>query len=177
MGGNKPEEWRAVAGSDRYEVSSFGQVRSLDHTTADGRRIKGRVLRLYKMPNGYMQVSLGADAKRYVHRLVCEAWHGEPALGAEAAHLDGTKINNAASNLVWATRAENEQHKKMHGTYERPRVFKQPHHRRRGPKPKRHPLADDVIQMRKAGASIVNVAEFLGMSKSGAYGVIRNRCP
>ena len=38
------EEWRAVPGWPRYEVSSIGGVRSIDHVDTRGQRRKGRVL-------------------------------------------------------------------------------------------------------------------------------------
>ena len=40
------EIWKPVVGYEGlYEVSSLGNVRSLDKITADGRRIKGKILK------------------------------------------------------------------------------------------------------------------------------------
>jgi hypothetical protein len=54
---------------------------------------------------------------RYVARLVCEAFHGKaPSPQHHAAHLDGDQNNNRATNLAWTTPAENNGHKRAHGT-------------------------------------------------------------
>ena len=169
------EEWRAIPEFENYEASSLGRIRSLDHLSSDGRRISGRILKPWLAAGRYHYVSLGQAKKAGVHRLVCKAFHGVPPIEMEAAHRDGNSLNNSPDNLVWATRAENEQHKREHGTYDRPRVFKQPHHKKRGPAPSRHPRADEMIAMRNLGATIKEVADAMGMSKSGAHGVLKRR--
>jgi hypothetical protein len=46
----------------------------------------------------------------YVHRLVCAAFHGPPpSPDHEVAHSNGIKTDCRASNLRWATSAENKQ--------------------------------------------------------------------
>ena len=47
------------------------------------------------------------NKKIYVHRAVCELFNGAPFPGAVCRHLDGSKVNNASSNLAWATQKEN----------------------------------------------------------------------
>ena len=59
---------------------------------------------------------------RYVHRIVCEAWHGQaPSPEHEAAHLCGKGHEGCVNrkHLVWKTRAENEADKLAHGTHNR----------------------------------------------------------
>lgn len=56
---------------------------------------------------GYLSVTLGSGRKRYVHRLVALAFHGDPPSGFEACHNDGNKRNNRAENIRWASRQEN----------------------------------------------------------------------
>lgn len=101
------EEWRTVSGFSDYAVSSAGRVR--------GPR---GILKTY--PARYLQVTIYAGGKRklaHVHRLVCEAFHGPcPSENHHAAHGDGNAHNNAASNLRWAARTENEADKVAHGT-------------------------------------------------------------
>jgi len=62
-------------------------------------------------PKGYQSLVLceaGASFTRYIHRLVCEAFHGPPPTPRhQAAHKDDDKLNNAACNLYWATPLEN----------------------------------------------------------------------
>ena len=169
------EIWKPCLENCRYEVSTLGRVRSLGHNSTGGRFIIGRVLKPYRMPSGYMQVSLGRNANKYVHRLVCAAFHGEPASGSEVSHLDGTRDNNEVRNLKWSTHSENEQTKKLHGTYARPINFFKVGQKRRGPKPTMHPQAKEIVSMRSGGATLKQVGAAFGMSKSGIFGVLRNR--
>lgn len=104
--------WKRVQRSPyrAYEVSSDGRVRR------DGRELGGYVDRY-----GYRTVllSYAGLARRFsVHRLVCEAFHGPAPDRHEVAHLDGNRRNNSATNLKWATSAENNSHKKAHGTHQ-----------------------------------------------------------
>ena len=126
------EEWRSIAGYEGvYEVSSFGQVRSLDRTVfmprprrAGGRPytrlVKGKHLaQTVCQSNGYLVVSLNKDglAKTCsVHVLVCEAFHGPRPARSVVAHVDGQKYNNAAVNTRYATYIENAADRTAHGT-------------------------------------------------------------
>ncbi len=104
-------EWRRVPISPyrRYEVSSDGRVRRGD-----------RELRGDTDSDGYRRVLLsyaGIPKRFKVSRLVCEAFHGaQPFDRAEACHMDGDRSHDFASNLGWATHAENISHKVGHGT-------------------------------------------------------------
>lgn len=119
----RPEEWRPVLGYEGYyEVSSSGRVRSLPRTAP--RRVKGavpvrgRVLTAYPDSHGYPSVKLsrdGAQRRRPVHVLVCEAWHGPRPDGMEARHLDDDKTNTAPENLRWGTRSENVRDRRRNG--------------------------------------------------------------
>lgn len=51
--------------------------------------------------------------------LICKAFNGTPKDGYEVSHFDGNKLNNKPSNLIWETRSENHQRKKLHGTDDR----------------------------------------------------------
>lgn len=101
--------WRPVKSHPNYEVSEDGQVRRA-----------GRVLKAAVNPRtGYLTYSLyqsNRETRRYVHHLVAEAFIGPRPDGYEVAHGDGDKSNNRASNLRYATRAENEADKIAHGT-------------------------------------------------------------
>jgi len=112
-----------------------------------------------------------------VHRLVALTFLGPPVgERKEAAHKNGKPSDNRLENIVWSSRSENEQHKRAHGTYDRPVNYYKPGQKKRGPKPSRHPRADEMISMRKSGATIQEVADTMGMSKSGAYGALKDRC-
>lgn len=47
---------------------------------------------------------------KYVHRLVAMAFVKGMVSGKEVNHIDGNKRNNAASNLEWVTKSENQLH-------------------------------------------------------------------
>jgi hypothetical protein len=65
---------------------------------------------------GYMAIAVLGSKKIYIHRSVCELFNGLPMPGQQCRHLDGKRINNAASNLKWGTASENNEDKILHGT-------------------------------------------------------------
>ncbi len=114
------ETWRDIPGWEGfYQVSTNGRVRSLDRIVkarhpASGkiepRKYAGRVLRLNKMKNGYLWVSLVCNQKlsrEYVHRLVLRAFAGLCPDGLEVCHGNGIRDDNRLENLRYGTRSEN----------------------------------------------------------------------
>ena len=105
------EEWRPVVGYEGlYEVSNTGQVRSLDRYIKNGhssyRLHKGKVISLLKGEYGYIQVNLyynGKNYKKYVHRLVAQAFIPNPDNLPQINHKDEDKTNNRVDNLEWCT--------------------------------------------------------------------------
>jgi hypothetical protein len=93
-----------------YEVSSDGQVRSLDRIDRLGRFREGRVIRQGYAGAGYSHINLRHDGQRkgaYVHRLVAEAFlDGD----GEVNHINGDKADNRVENLEWSTHADNIKH-------------------------------------------------------------------
>lgn len=110
------ERWRLLLGYETlYRVGSRGTIFRLARLTSDGRLLKGRALNPIARSSGYLYVTLcgndGQQKRRGVHQLVCEAFHGPPSSeGLEPNHKDGNKRNNAASNLEWITRPNNQRH-------------------------------------------------------------------
>ena len=100
------ETWKPVIGYEGlYEVSDYGCVRSLQRNGY--KRIK--YLKLGK-EKGYFRASLcvgGIIYKKFVHRLVYEAFVGPIPDGLEIDHIDGMPSNNELSNLRVATKKEN----------------------------------------------------------------------
>lgn len=123
------EVWRAVLGYEGYyEVSSLGNVRSIDRLIrrSDGqlRRFRGRSRKAFRHNSkiAYRSVVLSVSSRRKtwcVHALVCASFHGPRPSGMEVRHLNGNPEDNRAENLTWGTQEENELDKVRHGTSRR----------------------------------------------------------
>ena len=121
-------ECRLVSGRDDYAVGDDGSVWTQvpypsNKILADGESPPWRSVKPTLCKNGNMIVRFyGKNGKGayYVHRVVLSAFGGMPPTPQHcAAHSDGDRTNNAASNLRWATRKENERDKLNHGTWNR----------------------------------------------------------
>jgi hypothetical protein len=85
-----------------------------------------------KVTGGYGLVVING-VRHYVHVEACRRGNGPmPAPGMDAAHSCGVRACMNHRHLRWATRAENEADKQMHGTYHM-----------RGPKPSK--LTDEQV--------------------------------
>lgn len=115
------EIWRSIDGFDGfYEVSSLGNVRSLDRTVdviykgvPRTRKYKGRLLSPSnkRSQSGHVNVVLGGGKsgtfRASIHTLVLEAFVCPRPPGKECRHLDDNPANNIVGNLCWGTRSEN----------------------------------------------------------------------
>jgi hypothetical protein len=119
------ETWLPIPGYEGiYEASDQGRIRSLDRFVNHGlgnasRKIKGKILKCSPANHGYPAVNLYKDGKASflcVHRLIALTFMGSCPDGHEVAHNDGNRLNPKASNLRYATRAENMQDAIKHGT-------------------------------------------------------------
>ena len=108
----KEEIWKEIFINPRYEVSTYGKVRSIDRTigiTEDENRFyKSRIMKSYTPKNRYEQVNLAGDV-RTVHSLVATAFVDKPIsdIKLEVNHIDFDKTNNYYENLEWVTHVEN----------------------------------------------------------------------
>lgn len=93
------EEWRPIPSAPGYEASSAGRIRNA--TT-------GAVLSPNVTSRGYLRLFLGRRRRDYVHRLVCEAFHGAPPVATyHADHVDWDRTNNTPGNLRWLPPEDN----------------------------------------------------------------------
>jgi len=118
--------WKEILGYEGYyEVSSKGEVRSLDREVCvkvgDSiviRKLKGKLMKLTEgvLQNGapgYMVVNLrkeGVSNVVPVHVLVAKSFLNNPTNLPLVNHIDGDKHNNNISNLEWASYSENNSH-------------------------------------------------------------------
>lgn len=108
------ENWKKIEGfNDIYEVSDWGNVRTIEHLANSK---SGNKVHLYpskmkaqrKVPSGYLTVGLmdGNKAKPVrVHVLVATAFvkNDDPINKTQVNHKDENKENNCAWNLEWCT--------------------------------------------------------------------------
>ena len=112
------EQWEPVPGyGDAYQVSSLGNIRSIDRLVPHGkgdRYLLGVVLKIHINKKGYHTVGLshkGLNQTCKVHRLVAHAFLQDSTEERnQINHKDGDKDNNSSSNLEWCTHTENQQH-------------------------------------------------------------------
>lgn len=110
------EIWKPVKGYEgRYEVSNYGNVKSLNYLRTGNEKI----MALRQNEHGYLLVGLykdGVGVKRYVHRLVYEAFIGDvPVFNPsgrgndrmEINHIDENPLNNCAWNLELVSHSVN----------------------------------------------------------------------
>lgn len=128
--------WLPIIGfENEYEVSSDGQVRSVDrvrnyynsrYKKMCSMKLRGKIRKPSLSYDGYAEVHLqkSDSNKSYyarVHRLVASAFIPNPNNLPQVNHKDGNKLNNKVDNLEWVTAENNTRHaiEKLHGCWMR----------------------------------------------------------
>lgn len=96
------EKIKQIEGYPHYYITTFGRVWSDyrgGHWLKPTLNTRGNHQRYY--------VSLGRGHKKYIHRLVAEAFIPNPNDLPEVDHIDTDSTNNHVENLRWATREQN----------------------------------------------------------------------
>ena len=102
------ERWADAPHHPNHQISSLGRVRH--------KKTK-RTLKPFADRYGYLRVSLGNADNVYIHKLVCEAFHGTPIGDRnQVNHIDCNRQNNRATNLEWVTASENIRWGVLHGS-------------------------------------------------------------
>ena len=98
------EEWRQIPDFPKYEVSSWGRVKSTFQN-------KEKIMKPTKSKYGYFHLTLFdvGRVERQVHRLVAEAFLPNPENKPVIDHLNRVRTDNRLENLRWATHQENRQ--------------------------------------------------------------------
>lgn len=170
------EQWRPIAGYEGlYEVSSLGQVRSLDRVVVLGntrkgveRKLKGKILKQHKDKTGTWYVNLNncGLSRTSVHSLVARAFLGPTPEGKEICHGEGGRDNHAVFNLSFKTHKQN-----MNEDRKRDNTL---------PQGARHPMAklteEDVLLIRQRGiAQRKELSELYNISETTVYDIVKRR--
>lgn len=155
-----------------YSVTQDGRIwshpRSWVRTNGSPSHTKGSWLKNSLAKNGYKVVSLYKDFKpdkRYVHRLVAEAFL--PRL--EVNHKNGIKTDNRLENLEWMTTSQNVLHAKQ--------VLKV-----YAPKGEKSPQAKltendvrEIKKLKKEGKTMQELATQFGVCTSGISRIVNRQ--
>lgn len=100
---------KAIKGFENYLITDTGRVYSLKSK---------KYLRATDNGSGYLYVNLcicNSREQHYIHRLVAEAFIGNPENKPTVDHINRVRHDNRVENLRWATRSEqaiNQSHEK-----------------------------------------------------------------
>lgn len=101
------EKWKQIKDADEgYKISTLGRIGSSKYGDF-------RILKTYYAGKGYVMSDIRKDGKtikRYIHRLVAQAFLPNKKNLPEVNHKDGNKNNNTKSNLNWTDGVGNMKH-------------------------------------------------------------------
>lgn len=103
---NKTEIYKQIIGFDKYEISTYGNIKNIKTQ----KQLKGGI------KSGYICVCLsdnnGQSKSCKIHRLVALTFIPNPENKETVNHKNHNKIDNNVDNLEWATTTEQNNHKR-----------------------------------------------------------------
>lgn len=111
--------WKEIPNTDGcyFADSETGKIKSVERKGADGRHLKGKILKPWVQNSGYEVVTLHCKKIQrdfLVHRLVAQTFLIPEEHQTDINHKDGNKRNNKLDNLEYTTRSENIRHSVDH---------------------------------------------------------------
>lgn len=113
------EIWKDIPNNPFYQVSNFGNVRSVPRRVnsavqKSGVRLKKQmILKSFDNGRGYRVVTTQSNNQKknfYIHRIVAECFIENSNNLPQVNHIDGDKSNNHYTNLEWCTADQNITH-------------------------------------------------------------------
>jgi NUMOD4 motif len=152
-----------------YEVSSLGRVRSLDRVTPGGLKRRGRMLKQFVGPSGYLTIDLvdGFHERWPVHQLVARVFIGPRPEGQCTRHGPNGKMDNRLSQICYGTKAEDIQDKFRDQTS--PRGEKQWKHKLTWE------IVADIRRRYAAGEKQADLAAEFGVEPSGISQIVNGK--
>lgn len=101
------EIWKDIKGYEgKYQISNLGNIKSINYNKTK----KEKLLKPNISKRGYKYINLcksGRQQKKYIHRLVAEAFISNPNNYPVINHKDNNPLNNNVKNLEWCTQSYN----------------------------------------------------------------------
>ncbi|UZQ49090.1 NUMOD4 motif-containing HNH endonuclease [Clostridium kluyveri] len=166
------EFWKDIPGYEgRYQASTLGRIRSVDHYVNGKSRygkpfkrlVKGRILRPGRYnQDGHVSVVLGHKANGSpVHQLIALTFLGDRPKGYDVRHLDGNPQNNKLNNLAYGTRKQN-----ILDVYNQGKAW-------------RNTTKEQALKVKnllKQGMVCTSIAQITGVSIHSIYAIKQGRC-
>lgn len=131
----------------------------------------GKTLKCFPDKYGYLRLNVYLGGNQWkqlgAHFLVCETFHGPRPEGHVVAHRDGNPSNNAVDNLRWASPAENEEDKLLHGRS----LLGERHHQAKLTEDQVH----EIRSLRESGMSLKAIAEKFPVSVSTIHLIVSGK--